>query len=219
MPQISVKRDINGVNIVTVIYSGLAVGFSNAELSQNYRHIWEHGTELDGQKTWGLFTDWTGDVLHLFSECVYPSVFPVNHNNTSTPDTIHTLYQTDNLPGNSIQPTGGNHAPVSNNMVHLQIFPPAVGITGIANTSIEVSQNIPNPAFEKTAVDVSTNHAATLQISVNNLLGQQIFSEKMVTNAAGSFRFNIDVSEWNSGIYFYTVTVGNKSVSKKMIVK
>jgi len=218
MPQITVKRDINGVKLVTVVYSGLAVGFSNAELSQNYRHIWEHGTELDGQKTWGLFTDWTGDVLHLFSECVYPSAYPVMHNNLSTPDTLHILYQTDNLPGNSIQPTGGNHAPVSNNMVHLQIFPPAVGIDENTNVAFEVSQNRPNPATGQTAIDVNTTRAGTLALSVNNILGQQVYSQTKVTNVAGAHVFKLDVSQLIPGIYFYTVTVGNKSVSKKMVV-
>ncbi len=219
MPQISVKRDANGVNIVTVVYSGLAVGFPNAELNQNYRHIWQHSTELDGQKTWGLYSDLTGDVLHLFSECVYPSQFAAIHNNSSTPDTLHVLYQSDNLPGNSIQPTGGNHAPVNNNMVYLQVFPPVVGIKNIQSPVFEVSQNRPNPAMEQTVIDVNTTAAATLRLSVQNLLGQQVYHATKLANAAGAYSFTVDVSELNSGIYFYTVTVGNKSVSKKMIVR
>ena len=219
MPQISVKRDINGVNIVTVIYSALSLGFSNAELSQNYRHIWEHGTELDGQNTWGYFTDHTGDVLHLFSECVYPSAFPVNHNNSPTPDTLHILYQSDNLPGNSIQPTGGNHAPVNNNMVYLKVFPPPTGITDLNESVFKVSQNRPNPATAQTIIDVNTMRAVTLELSVVNLLGQQVYTERRVTHSAGVLSFKVDVSALNTGIYFYKVTAGNSSVTKKMIVR
>ncbi len=219
MPQITVKRDINGVNLVTIVYSALSVGFSNAELSQNYRHIWEHGTELDGQNQWGLFTDWTGDVLHLFSECVYPSAYPVMHNNSSIPDTLHILYQTDNLPGNSVQPTGGNHAPVNNNMVYLQVLPPTVGINQKLDAAFEVLQNQPNPATDQTMIDVNTTRAGTLALSVNNLIGQQVYSQAKVANAAGAYVFKLDVSQLKPGIYFYTVTAGNKSVSKKMIVR
>lgn len=217
MPQISVKRDINGVNIVTVIYSALAVGFSNAELNQNYRHIWERNTELNGQNIWGQFFDHTGDVLHLFSECVYPSEYPVNHINSS--DTLHVLYQSDNLPGNSIQPTGGNHAPVNNNLVHLLIFPQPVGVPNFTNPVFEISQNRPNPANGQTIIDVNTMCAGTLQLSVVNLLGQQVYTDRKVVNSTGIFSFKVDVSALNTGVYFYKITEGNSSVTKKMIVR
>jgi hypothetical protein len=36
---------------------------------------------------------------------------------------------------------------------------------------------------------------------------------------AGSHRVNIDGSDLASGLYFYTVKAGNKSVTRKMMVK
>ena len=210
MPQIAVTSDDNGNNIVTFFYSGLAVGFSNAELSQNYRHIWTRKTELDGQGNFSDFEDLTGDVLHLFSECVYPSL------GVGTDFSI--LYQTDNLPGNSIQPTGGNHAPVNNNMVYLPYGMP-VGIESINGVSFEVSQNMPNPASDITAIGVKTEQPGTINLTINNLLGQQVYSSALPVNAAGNYKFNVDVSGFNAGIYFYTVAVGNRTISKKMIVR
>ncbi len=210
MPQIAVTSDDNGNNIVTFFYSGLAVGFSNAELSQNYRHIWTRKTELDGQGIFSDFEDLTGDVLHLFSECVYPSL--------GVGSDFSILYQSDNLPGNSIQPTGGNHAPVNNNMVYLPYGMP-VGIESLSGVSFEVSQNMPNPASQITAIGVKTEQPGTINLTINNMLGQQVYSSAHFANAAGNYTFNIDVSDFNAGIYFYTVAVGNQMISKKMIVR
>ncbi len=213
MPQLAVTRDGDGNKIVTIFYSGLAVGFSNAELSQNYRHIWTRKTELDGAyNDYDDASDLTGDVLHLFSECVYPSMFPAN-------GTFHILYETDNLPGNSLQPTGGNHAPVNNNMVYMPITPYPVGINNPNSVAFDVMQNMPNPATNNTMIVVKTQGAATINLTISNMLGQQVYSTQEMANASGAYTFNVNVSDFNTGVYFYTVTVGEKSVSKKMIVK
>ncbi len=212
MPQLAVTRDAAGTKIVTFFYSGLAVGFSNQELGQNYRHIWTRKTELDGTGAYSDFEDLTGDIVHIFSECVYPSMFPANN-------TFHVLYETDNLPGNSLQPTGGNHAPVNNNMVYLPVSPYPVGVVNANSVSFDVLQNMPNPATDETMIVVKTQNAATINLTISNMLGQQIYTDQEVANAAGAYSFRVNVSDFNTGVYFYTVTVGDKSVSKKMIVK
>jgi hypothetical protein len=212
MPQLAVTRDAAGTKIVTFFYSGLAVGFSNQELGQNYRHIWTRKTELDGQGAYGDFEDLTGDIIHVFSECVYPSMFPANN-------TFHVLYQTDNLPGISIKPTGGNHSPVSNNMVYLPVSPYPVGVVNANSINFDVLQNMPNPATDETMIVVKTQNAATINLTISNMLGQQVYTAQEVANAAGAYTFRVNVSDLNTGVYFYTVTVGEKSVSKKMIVE
>jgi len=212
MPQLAVTTDGDGTQIVTFFYSALAVGFSNAELSQNYRHIWTRHTELDGQGIYTDFEDLTGDVLHLFSECVYPSMFPAN-------GTFHILYETDNLPGNSLQPTGGNHAPVNNNMVYMPITPYPVGIVNPNDVAFDVMQNMPNPAHGETMIVVKTQQAGAINLTISNMLGQQVYTTQEMANAAGAYTFRVNVSDFNTGVYFYTVTVGDKTVSKKMIVK
>ena len=212
MPQLAVTTDEDGTKIVTFFYSAIAVGFSNAELVQNYRHIWTRHTELDGQGLYSDFEDLTGDVLHLFSECVYPSMFPAN-------GTFHILYESDNLPGNSIQPTGGNHAPVNNNMVYLPVSPYPVGIVNTNDVAFEVMQNMPNPANGETIIAVNTQHSGAINLTISNMLGQQVYTTQKMANAAGAYSFRVNVSGFNTGVYFYTVTVGDKSVSKKMIVR
>jgi hypothetical protein len=213
MPQIAITDDPSGNQIVTVFHSGLAVGFANQELGQNYRHIFVSRTELDEQGIWTTPEDLTGDIIHIFSECVYPALFA--DANTST---FHLLYQTDNLPGNSIQPTGGNHAPDNNNMVHLTYgFP--VGIANNADIAFEVSQNAPNPASEQTSIAVKVDKATAITLVIHNMLGQQIYSESVKAVTPGTHTFKVDVSGFAPGICFYTVTAGDKSVCRKMTIK
>ena len=109
MPQIVVN---NG--IVQIFSSAIAVGFDNEEF--NFRHIW--GTFTEGDGLWSPFEDYTNDVFHIFSECVYPTVSATTYG-----DTYHILYETDNLPGNSLQPDPPTHDPVLNNMVYLPVSP------------------------------------------------------------------------------------------------
>ncbi len=213
MPQLAVTRDAAGTKIVTFFYSGLAVGFANETMQQNYRHIWTRKTELDGNGAYNDFEDLTGDITHVFSECVYPSMMAKN-------GTFHVLYESDSKPGNSLQPNDTpNHDPQNNNMVYLPVSPFPVGVNNPNSVSFEVMQNMPNPAHGETMIAVKTGNAATINLTISNMLGQQVYSTQDVANASGVYTFRVNVSDFNTGVYFYTVTVGDKSVSKKMIVE
>ncbi len=86
----------------------------------------------------------------------------------------------------------------------------------IANFS--VAQNSPNPAVNNTSILVTTETAGDISLRVSNILGQVVHSE-IVSNSALAHTFNLDVSNLDSGIYFYTIEIGNKAITKKMLVK
>ena len=86
----------------------------------------------------------------------------------------------------------------------------------IANFS--VAQNSPNPATNQTSILVTTEAAGTISFRISNILGQVVHAEA-VDNKALAHTFEFDVSNFESGIYFYTVELGNKSITKKMLVK
>ncbi len=95
----------------------------------------------------------------------------------------------------------------------------AVGIEDnddIANFA--VAQNSPNPAVNNTSVLVTTETPGAINFRISNILGQVVYNET-VNNSALAHTFSFDVSNYQSGIYFYTVEIGNKSVTKKMLVK
>jgi hypothetical protein len=104
-------------------------------------------------------------------------------------------------------------------MVYMPVTPFPVGITNPNSVAFEVMQNMPNPATGNTMIVVKTQRATAINLTISNMLGQQVYTSQEMANAAGAYTFNVNVSDFNTGVYFYTVTVGDKSVSKKMIVK
>ncbi len=83
---------------------------------------------------------------------------------------------------------------------------------------LSVSQNSPNPAINNTSILVSTEKEGVINLRVNNILGQVVHQES-VNNSALAHTFNVNVSNLESGIYFYTVEFGESSITKKMVVK
>jgi len=209
MPQIVTMRDENDVKIVQVIYSAISVGFDNSEL--NFHHIWGRFTEVDDN--WSEFTDYTGDVFHIFSECAYPSVAP-----KAIGGKIHVLYQSDNMPGTSIQPDPPQHDPVLNTIVYLPISPLPVKVEENPAQSLEISQNYPNPFNGTTYVSVDMNESANLSLEVYTLTGQKVAMNDYGFKTAGSHTITIDGSQLTTGIYFYTITAGESKVTRKMMV-
>jgi hypothetical protein len=82
-----------------------------------------------------------------------------------------------------------------------------------------VSQNFPNPFSQNSTIDVNLVKAADLSLKVTNLLGQDVILINKGEVAAGSYSFNIDGTNLNDGVYFYTVKADNQEVTKKMIVR
>jgi hypothetical protein len=210
MPQLVITRDAFGTKIVQVFYSAVSVGFDNSEF--NFRHIWGRFTEGDGR--FSAFTDYTSDVFHIFSECVFPSVAQTMPDNK-----YHILYQSDNMPGNSLQPsTAPTHDPVLNNMVYLTVSPLPVNVNENVSQSLEISQNYPNPFNGKTYIEVTLNKASNVSMEVYTLTGQKVAMNDCGFKAADSHNIAIDGSQLTTGIYFYTVTAGESKVTRKMMV-
>jgi len=211
MPQLVITRDENNVKVVQVFYSAVSVGFDNSEL--NFRHIW--GTFTEGDGNWGPQTDYTGDVFHIFSECVFPSAAQ-----QTVGGKYHVLYQTDNMPGNSLQPSDApSHDPVLNNMVYLPVTPLQVNVNENVASSLEISQNYPNPFRGQTYVQVDLNESANLSMEVYTLTGQKVAMNDYGYKTAGSHTITIDGSQLTTGIYFYTITAGDNKVTRKMMVE
>ncbi len=98
------------------------------------------------------------------------------------------------------------------------------GVVGIKNLTsrnelFSVSQNYPNPSGKETTISISLNHASDLNISVSNLVGQQIMLVTSGNTTSGIHNFVIDASKLSAGIYLYTVKAGNHSVTKKMVIQ
>lgn len=95
----------------------------------------------------------------------------------------------------------------------------AIGVEDVASyNGLAVSQNQPNPFTGTTSIEVSSNTVANVMVEVSNIMGQTVYTINAGT-ISGTKRVELNASDLEAGVYFYTVTVGNESVSKKMIVE
>jgi len=87
-----------------------------------------------------------------------------------------------------------------------------------AVNNISVSQNIPNPFNGTTRITVTTETSANVMLEVTNIMGQTIYTSNE-GRINGTKEMTLNANNMEAGVYFYTVTVGNESMTKKMIVK
>jgi hypothetical protein len=176
----------------------------------NYRHIWARAY---ANTVWGEFMDVTGDISHIFDDCVYPMLA------SSSDANIHYIYQADIAPGNAID---GPQDFVENKWIY-GMLPKSDLITGISEKELiddsHVSQNFPNPFSSVSTVNVRLEEAANLSLVLTNLTGQKVIEMNKGQVPAQNHTFTIDASTLQSGIYFYTVTAGTSQVTRKMIVE
>jgi hypothetical protein len=98
-----------------------------------------------------------------------------------------------------------------------RLFPD--GINDLNSTSnITVTQNKPNPFNGSTNITVSTSVSTPVSIEVSNIMGQTIYTVNAGT-INGTKEITLTSDDMEAGVYFYTVIVGNESITKKMIVK
>jgi hypothetical protein len=204
MPQLAFDYESN---ILYAFYSGLTLGFDNTEF--NYRHIWFRFSEDYGQ-TWSEPADLTGDIFHIFSECVFSSV--ASH----ISDKAHLIYQTDNSPG--INQRFEGHGVVDNNIVYLPVNS-VVGINEKPAASLNIEHVFPNPASNEASILVSVNSPSVVTLSLVNMLGQEVMSKQSALNYSGTHHLRFNVEQIESGIYFVKVSSGNKVSTSKIMVR
>jgi hypothetical protein len=203
---------VDDMDYIYVVWSGVTETYDNGAL--NYRHLWSRGSW--GEGVWGNFELLTSDLIHIFDECVFPSVA------SFTDDYFYLVYQTDNEPGMSVQ---GTLTPVTdNNTTFMKVARNELIPIGIEEQSAvlkenQVSQNQPNPFRGTTYVSVEVTESCTLSLEVSNLAGQMVYAIPSRDLVAGTYRFGIDARDLTPGVYFYTVKADGSSVTKKMIVE
>lgn len=111
--------------------------------------------------------------------------------------------------------------PITINYVTGIEFPPlcTIGYSELEGQgNLNVAQNQPNPFTGTTTIEISSSTVANAIIEVSNIMGQTVYSINAGT-VSGSKKVELNASDLQSGVYFYTVTVGNESITKKMIVE
>jgi hypothetical protein len=95
-------------------------------------------------------------------------------------------------------------------------------ITGIIENSTPViyslKQNFPNPFNPVTRIAYSLSSPQMVTLKIYNVLGKEVASPVNEFKARGNYEVSFDASELTSGIYFYKITAGNFTDTKKMVL-
>ena len=93
-----------------------------------------------------------------------------------------------------------------------------VSETAAVPTSIELSQNHPNPFNPSTTIDYTLTTPASVTLDVFNVLGEQVSSLVDGHRSAGTHTVNFNAGNLTSGVYFYRLTAGNETITHKMVL-
>lgn len=109
------------------------------------------------------------------------------------------------------------------------------GITDVKNVSqlpdnFELKQNFPNPFNPTTTIEysipaylvngtgISRMSATNVKLTIFDVLGREVTTLVNSKQSQGNYRLHFDASSLSSGIYFYRLFAGNRSISKKMLL-
>jgi hypothetical protein len=84
--------------------------------------------------------------------------------------------------------------------------------------SYELRQNYPNPFNPSTIINFSIPEASFVSLKVYNSMGEEIETLVSKELGAGNYKYDWDAKNFTSGIYFYTIQVGEFNQTKKMIL-
>jgi hypothetical protein len=103
---------------------------------------------------------------------------------------------------------------------HLTTTSNNVGINEIKNDVVALSNVYPNPArsTEKSVIAFNLKESATVNVSIMNLMGQEVknlFTQSFTDGAHAEF---LDLSGLKPGVYMVNMTVNGTTVSKKLSV-
>ncbi len=186
----------------------------NADYDNVYPNLFSRGLDINSWqlsnevKNFTYNTDWDGRVA-------MPHLAPVSMRDDATGTTT--------IPVVIVEPVG-DFASTCNfwyfsNVTYSDTDFPTTGINTVSNqAALEVSGNYPNPFNGSTQFTIQVAQTSAVTVKVQNMLGE-IFSTQQYHFAAGKHNLSIEKGTLASGIYFYTVTAGNNSVTHKMVVE
>ena len=95
----------------------------------------------------------------------------------------------------------------------------AQGVVEMLNlNAFDVAQSYPNPANEMATVTFTTPNATKVQFNVYNMLGGLVYAES-VNSQKGMNKIELETASMTAGMYVYTVSNGEKTITKRMTVK
>ena len=86
------------------------------------------------------------------------------------------------------------------------------------NTNVLSLSNMPNPAVNSTVIRYELKDAAPVELSLVDITGKKVLSRSEGMREQGNHQLTVDISRLAPGMYFYTLTAGNNTMTRKMSV-
>lgn len=189
-----------------------------------YHQFYTHAymtTSVDGGTTWSYAFDLVLNQANggdgELQECVYASMARV------VDDFAYVVYQRDPIPGQSLSTEtcdDQNNVTGLSDIIFVKVDALTVGLPKVnVSEALSVAQNYPNPARGITSIDININKRADIKIRVTDLVGREIYTTERTNAANGIHTIQLNTSNWNNGLYFYTVEALGQRITKQMIVQ
>lgn len=85
-------------------------------------------------------------------------------------------------------------------------------------TQFALSQNYPNPFNPSTDIRVSLRKSGPMSLTIYNVLGEVVKVVDQGYKPAGVYMYNVNMDNFASGVYFYSLRQGSNMVTKKMLL-
>jgi uncharacterized lipoprotein YddW (UPF0748 family) len=93
-----------------------------------------------------------------------------------------------------------------------------IKITQNVPSKFMLEQNYPNPFNPTTSIEYSVPSSEYVSLKVYDVLGNEVASLVNENKTAGNYRVDFNASTLSSGVYFYKITAGNYTETKKMML-
>ena len=81
-----------------------------------------------------------------------------------------------------------------------------------------LAQNYPNPFNPSTEIDFSLDRSGNMSLEMYNVLGQRVDVVADGFKPAGEYSYSVNMDQFASGVYFYTLRQGAKEITRKMLL-
>jgi hypothetical protein len=115
--------------------------------------------------------------------------------------------------------TNSNDNYRNNDTVILRRETVSVGIEALKGSNVfMLSQNIPNPANNRTRIDYSIPEGGEVIFHVHSVSGQLLYSQT-IEATHGKQSIELNTTSFAAGIYFYSIEYKGQRLVKRMIVQ
>lgn len=98
-------------------------------------------------------------------------------------------------------------------------FDPTVGFGEyVLQGGITLGECFPNPANESVTIPYRLEKATDVQLSIYDVSGQLILTQREGRRGAGNHRIQVDTQSLSEGAYFYTLNAGGSVLTQRMTV-